>query len=241
MSIDVRDYWDFNNPAASEITFRGLLANGGLSPDEQLDVWAQIARTFSLRDDCIRCHEILDEHWSAAMLAGGRPQASFQLERGRAYRTGKDLEDAIPYFQDAAESDVEDLKVDALHMLAIDADSETSHRIHAEALEVARNSANPWAQRWQGTLLNNMGWAYFGSDQFAEALTCFEDALAQREYFGRADQIKVAKWCVARCLRALGRLDEALAIQLALKADGGSEFVDQELAELQKATGQPGD
>ena len=234
MSIDIRDFWDFSDPAKSERCFRELLVIGNLDREDELELWAQIARTYSLRQDCDTCHSILDSHWNEAISAGGRPKASFELERGRAFRTGKQLQEALEFFQSASECDVEDLRIDALHMLAIDSDPQTSHRIHIQALTLARNSQSPWAQRWQGTLLNNMGWSHFGAEQFDEALQCFLEAQAQREIQGKTDQINVAKWCVARCLRALGRLEEALNIQLALKQMGGDEFVDEELAELKK-------
>ncbi len=237
MPIDVREHWNFDDPAASEIIFRDLLTRGGLSYDEELEVWAQIARTLSLRRDCLACHRLLDEKWDEAMVAGPRAKACFELERGRAFRTGKELTKGIPFFELAVESEADDLKVDALHMLAIDADAESSHRIHIQALEVARNSANPWAQRWQGTLLNNMGWAYFGVDKFDEALGCFRDALAQREKYGNAGQIRIAKWCVGRCLRALGQLDDAFEIQSELDGPQASGYVYEELGEILLALG----
>jgi tetratricopeptide (TPR) repeat protein len=61
---------------------------------------------------------------------------------------------------------------------------------------------------------------------------------------GRQPQGRIARWSVARCLRSLGRLEEALAIQRALEqewaaagqADG---YVFEEMAELLDATGRP--
>jgi hypothetical protein len=49
--------------------------------------------------------------------------------------------------------------------------------------------------------------------------------------------LRIARWSVARCLRTLGRRDEALAIQRALEAEhlrAGTEdgYVFEELAEL---------
>jgi hypothetical protein len=44
---------------------------------------------------------------------------------------------------------------------------------------------------------------------------------------------------VARCLRSLGRLDDALAIQTELAAGPSDGYVDQELAELLQALGRP--
>ena len=237
MSIDVRDYWDFSDPAARESVFRDLIASGSLSHEDSLEVWAQIARTFSLRRDCSTCHAVLNEKWDEAMAAGGRSKASFELERGRAFRTGKELDKAIPFFRLAAESDADDLKVDALHMLSIDAGIEDSRRIHEEAIAFAKASANPMAQRWQGTLYNNLGWSYFGESQFDNALSCFQNALTEREKYGQAASIRIAKWCLGRCQRALGNLDEALRIQLELKAAGGDGYVDEELGEILLAQG----
>ncbi len=48
--------------------------------------------------------------------------------------------------------------------------------------------------------------------------------------------MRIARWCVARCLRSLGRVEEALAEQQALAAELEAEgevdgYVDEELAE----------
>jgi hypothetical protein len=50
---------------------------------------------------------------------------------------------------------------------------------------------------------------------------------------GTADQLHVAQWAVARCLRSLGRLEEAREIQERLfAARPDDEYVVSELAEL---------
>jgi tetratricopeptide (TPR) repeat protein len=65
------------------------------------------------------------------------------------------------------------------------------------------------------------------------ALAFFEDAIAFRKAQGQADEIRVAEWCFARALRSLGRLEEALAIQQRLDAEGTEDgFVSEELGEL---------
>ena len=237
MGIDVRDYWNFDDPAASERIFRKLIEDGSLTGDETLEVWAQIARTFSLRGDCERCHQVLNEKWDHAIAAGGRPKASFELERGRAFRTGKELDKATPFFELAAESEIDDLKVDALHMLAIDGDTAESLRKNLVALEFAKTSPSTWAQRWQGTLFNNMGWSCFAEEKFDEALVCFENALTEREKYGKVGAIRTSKWCVGRCHRALGNLDEAFAIQTSLEETDPSQFVYEELGEILLAQG----
>jgi len=72
----------------------------------------------------------------------------------------------------------------------------------------------------------------------------FREAEAAWLASGRQPQGRIARWSVARCLRSLGRYDEALGIQRALErewaaagqADG---YVFEELAELLDATGRP--
>jgi hypothetical protein len=59
-------------------------------------------------------------------------------------------------------------------------------------------------------------------------------------------QYRIARWCVARALRSLGRVDEALEIQQALKAShdqtGTSDgYVEEELAECLVAKGRAGE
>ncbi len=77
-----------------------------------------------------------------------------------------------------------------------------------------------------------------------EALAQFRIALAEREAQGRLDAVLIARWCVARCTRALGDVDAALAQQRALleahqRAGTADGFVHEERAECLLARGQP--
>ena len=67
--------------------------------------------------------------------------------------------------------------------------------------------------RWRGSLWNNIGWARFDTGDLDGALAAFETALRARREQGRPGETRVAEWCVARCVRALGRPAEALAVQ----------------------------
>ena len=237
MALDVREFWDFEDPSASEIKFRDLLDKGNLSREEYLEVWAQIARTFSLRRDCLQCHTLLDEHWDEAMATGGRPKACFELERGRAFRSGKEVEKSIPFFESAVISGEDDLKVDAMHMLAIVAEPEESIRINQEALAFTLASSQPLAQRWEGTLCNNLAWSFFEAQDYATALKYFQQAVDARTKFGQTTSIHVAKWCVGHCHRMAGNLDEAIKIQTELLASGSDGYVYEELGETLLAQG----
>lgn len=241
MGIDVREIWDFNDPASSEKRFRAILRRKTLSHDEKLEIWAQIARTFSLRNQCPQCHAILDEFWEDAMAAGPRPKACFELEKGRGFRTAGEPRMAIPYFQIAAESEEEDLKIDAIHMLAVVATGAESHRLNLEALTIAQSSSNPWAQRWQGTLFNNLGWGSFDEGRFDEAVEWFRKALFEREKYGNEHAIRVAKWCLGRGLRAVCDFEGALVIQRELAQGEADGYVHEELGEILEAIGQSDD
>ena len=127
--------------------------------------------------------------------------------------------------------------VDALHMVAIVAPPEEQHEVNARALAVARASSDQRARDWDASLLNNIGMTYADAGDFDQALATFQQALAARERIGDPGTIRVAKWMVAWSLRNLGRRDEALRIQRALKEEldaiGDTDpYVDDELALL---------
>ncbi|MBZ0304515.1 MAG: tetratricopeptide repeat protein, partial [Anaerolineae bacterium] len=72
-----------------------------------------------------------------------------------------------------------------------------------------------------------MGWTYHDQGNYEKALEMFQQALIFRE--GNPRQIQIARWCIARTLRSLNRVEEALAIQRELNPEDG--FVVEEIAE----------
>jgi tetratricopeptide (TPR) repeat protein len=87
-----------------------------------------------------------------------------------------------------------------------------------------------------------MGWACHEAGRYDDALSLFRTALDERRATGSPDQLRVARWCVARCLRSLGRVDEALAEQRALAGELAAAglddgYVDEELGECLLALG----
>jgi tetratricopeptide (TPR) repeat protein len=163
------------------------------------------------------------------------------LEMGRVANSRGNAEEARELFESAfaaaTGAGFEHLAVDALHMVAIVAPASEQEALNRRALELAAGASDPRARDWRASLLNNVGWAIFERGEYTEALGVFEDALAARIEQGRPAEIQIARWSVARTLRALGRRDEALAIQQALAAEhaaaGTSDpYVDEELAAL---------
>ena len=68
------------------------------------------------------------------------------------------------------------------------------------------------------------------------ALAEFQQAVDAADRYGTTEQQHVARWSVARCLRTLGRTDEALELQRSLAADRPDDpYVQAELAALTEA------
>jgi tetratricopeptide (TPR) repeat protein len=233
---DFNDLWDYNDPAASEEKLREVLAATAHPPESSyvLQLKTQLARTLGLQRKFDEAHALLDEV-EAGVPPGDVASVRLLLERGRLWNSSRQPEQALPLFKQAAESaaqlGAEFYEVDALHMLGI-ADAERSLEWNIEAIRHAENASEPRARGWLGSLYNNTGWSLFDLGQYEQALEIFEKALAFRVEQDRPREIHIARWCVARTLRQLGRVEEALEIQRTLEASGEQDgFVDEEIAE----------
>ncbi len=238
--MDFDDLWDYDDPEATERKFRQLLPSATTDASYHAQLLTQIARAQGLQRKFDEAHQTLDE--VRRLLADDLKQARIRylLERGRVFNSSKQREQARPFFLEAWElstSANEDFyAIDAAHMLGIVEPPEQALEWNLKALALAEQSHDMRAQKWRGSLYNNIGWAYHDSGKYEEALALFEKALRWREAQGRLPEIRIAKWCVARALRSLGRLEEALATQQVLlaehKAAGGKDgYVYEELGE----------
>jgi tetratricopeptide (TPR) repeat protein len=246
---DVDAWWDYDQPAESERRFRELLPQAEASgdPGYHAELLTQIARAEGLQRKFTSAHATLDAAAELIGGAGGRPRVRYLLERGRAFNSAGSPGQARPLFLEAwdlARALHEDFyAVDAAHMLGIVEPPAQKLAWERRALELAEASDQPRARGWLGSLYNNMGWSYHALGQHAQALDCFERALAAREAAGAIGPIRIARWCVGRGLRALGRHAEALALQRALAAELTSDaqadgYVEEELGECLLALGQ---
>jgi len=242
---DLQALWDYDDPTASEQRFRDALADAADS-DRRAELLTQIARALGLQRRFDEAHAQLDE--ADAVINDDTPRAKVRalLERGRVHNSSGRRDDARPLFADAWEgaraSSLDGLAVDAAHMLGIVDPPADGLAWNERALELAETSSDPDAQRWKGSLHNNIGWTHHGAGDFDKAFEHFEAAIDHRRTKGDAREIRVALWCVARCLRSLGRLEEALAVQRELEEDIAAEpapdgFVHEELAECLHALG----
>lgn len=213
---DLEQLWDYYNPAASEARFREVLEQ----TDGQAEVLTQIARAQGLQGHFEQARQTLELAQQRIQTARG--QIRYLLELGRVLNSSGQPEASRPYFLQAwelAKTQAEDfLAVDAAHMLGI-VEQGKALEWNLKALSLAQQSPDPKARAWQASLYNNIGWAFHDQGQFETALQHFQKAVSERERQGPAREILIAKWCVGRCLRSLGRTDEALALQRTLLAE----------------------
>ncbi len=234
LKLDLRDYWNFSDPAASRLRFEELLGQGH-DKDLTDEILCQIARTWGLEGKYEQAHSLL-ESVSAPDDASLRSWACWQLERGRVLNSsGRKLE-ARPLFEGACQSQWPDLRIDALHMLAIVSSGNEALELNRKALQEAESAVMPQAQRWVGSLGNNLGWNLLDLGQLDEALAAFKKTEVFFAVSG-GRQHHIAKWAIARCLRSMGRHREAIEILLELK-DESDGYVPEELGENYLALGQ---
>ena len=239
MTTDLRGLWDFDHPGASEQRFRALAATS----DEPLATLArtQVARALGLQERYDEGHAVLN----GLTTADPESEVRLALERGRLLRSAGEAAAARPHFEAAAEAagaaGLEELEVDALHMVALVL-GPGEDRLAAQhaALARARTATAPAARDWDASLLNNIGMEHAGAGDHTAALAAFEEALAARERIGDPARTRVARWMVAWSLRHLGEVGRAREIQLALKAEleragAHDPYVDEELELLDHA------
>lgn len=234
--------WDYDHPADTESKFRALvpLARESDNVPYYAELLTQIARTEGLQHKFEEAHATLDvvNTLLANSLTHSRAYARYLLERGRVLNSSKHPDQARPFFIEAwnlANTLNEDaLAVDAAHMVAIVESPEAQLEWNHKALALAESSAISGARKWLGSLYNNLGWTHHDAGRYAEALDLFERGVRFREEQKQVEPLRVAKWCVARCLRALGRVEEALMKQQTILGESGAEsdgYIHEEIGE----------
>jgi tetratricopeptide (TPR) repeat protein len=245
--IDIDSLWEYADPAESEERFRTalIMARG----DARLELLTQIARTYGLRQRFGEAHELLNQVEEQLEHAGLRPRVRYLLERGRTFNSSGDKEKARMLFvrawEQAQTTNQEGLAVDAAHMIAITyTGTQEAIEWNQRGLVVARPSQDPKALALIPAMLNNSAWDLHEMGRFHDALALFEEARIEWIARGTPEQVQIANWAVARCLRSLGQFEAALAIQRELLAElerAGEKdvYVFEELAENLLALNQP--
>ncbi len=229
-SEQIDSLWTIAEPDKGLLKLRTALVAYPGSADE---LHTQIARSLGLQG---RFDEAWEEFSTISKVHSSIVEIRMQLEKGRLMNSSGNRNDSMPYFLKAlklAEQEHFDFyAIDAAHMLGIVSEGQESIRWNEAGLQLAANSKIQRAQNWKGSLLNNLGWAYFNIGDFNTALITFESALDFQKTAGDPVRIRIAWWTVARCLRASKRYDEALAIQNELIQYPEQGYVSEELGEL---------
>jgi tetratricopeptide (TPR) repeat protein len=254
MAIDLNPLWDFDNPGQSEQRFRAALATA--TGDDAIVLQTQIARSYGLRGDFAKAREILNGLEPHLPGAGVEARTRHALELGRPFASAPHPPESLTFeakeraraaykqaYEIASRGELDGLAVDALHMLAfVDTEPADQLRWGQEALAITQASSQPAAKKWEASLRNNIGYALYQLGRYDEALDQFQQAVVLRERGEDVQAKRIAHWMVAWTLRALNRIDEALAIQLRLEgereaAGAPSAYVFEELELLYRAKG----
>ena len=254
MTPNLDALWDFSDPTASERRFREALARA--TGDDALVLQTQIARTHGLRKDFDKARAVLASVEPKLKEAGPEPKARYELEMGRTYasathpresQTPEAKSKAREHFDSARaiarKAGLDGLAIDAIHMMAfLDTTPADQEKWAREALAVVTASDQPASKRWEASVRNNLGYALHQQGRYEEALAEFRKAVEIRERGTNPVATRTAHWMVAWTLRAMGRFDEALAIQLRLEKEGEAAgkpdpYVFEELSILYRAKG----
>jgi tetratricopeptide (TPR) repeat protein len=239
--IDLDALWDFQRPDVSEARFRAALA--AAQGEDVMVLRTQVARSLGLQRRFAEGAAELDALGPEDELTP-LVRTHLRLERGRLRNSSGQRDASIPHclraLETAEAAGLDVLAADAAHMLAIVETGEAQIAWARRALAIADASTDPRARRWAGSVTHNLGWTLHDLGRHEEALREFERALELRQRQGDPDLMRVGRWTVARELRALGRLDDALAIQRELHAAGTEDgHVSEELGELLLSLGRP--
>jgi tetratricopeptide (TPR) repeat protein len=229
MAIDLAPLWDFDHPEVSEQRFREALNSA--SPDDQLILQTQIARTYGLRREFERARGLLKAIEPQIQEASPQARVRYALELGRTYASAAHTQGSVSSQEKdiaraqysraldiAKDAELDALGIDAVHMLAfVDSAPADQLRWAQEALALVERTSQPDAKRWEASIRNNTGYALHQLGRFEEALTQFELALTLREQGTNAQATLIARWMIAWTLRAMGRVHEALDMQLKLE------------------------
>lgn len=238
-SEEIDALWDYSDPAASAIRFEAAIDDG--AGDEAR---TQLARALGLQG----CFDDAREALHQVRLEGASPlvRARHALEMGRVLNSSGSPEAARPWFEAALDlatnAGEESYAIDAAHMIAIVAPEAERLAWHERTLAMVDAARDPRAKKWEASVLNNAAWTLHDAGRFEEALRLFERAVRLREGAGQPGPLRIAHYAVGRCLRSLGRVAEALAVQEALFAsDPDDGFFQEELALCLVAQGRNGD
>jgi tetratricopeptide (TPR) repeat protein len=214
--------WNYDKPEETEKKFREILPQAESSGDTSylIQLLTQIARTEGLQMKFDDAHKTLDRAKSLGPEKNDVSNIRYLLERGRVYNSSKVTDKAKNLFLEAYDygiaHNIDFFTIDAAHMMGIVEKDEESLNWNRIAIKLAEDSPDERAKRWLGSLYNNTGWTYFDMKKYDKALDLFEKNIVWHTERNSKMPLIIAKWSVARTLRAMDSVDKALNMQLGL-------------------------
>jgi len=211
--------WNYSGPAETEKKFRDILPEIKSTKDVSayLQLLTQIARTLGLQKKFDEADNILDEAEPQLSEEQYIAKIRYELERGRILNSSRKKDKGKEHFLKAYElalkHKLDFYSIDAAHMLGIIETAEDSLKWNETAMKIAEESDNARARKWLGSLYNNNGWTYHDMKNYDKAMELFEKNVEWHTENNKVKEMIIAKWCVARTLRSMNKIDEALKSQ----------------------------
>ncbi len=232
---DMDGFWNLQNLPETEERISALLPLGdGKATATQVEALTQMARVYLLQDNLKEARNFLNhadtllkDLPAEEML---KPQVRIYLEEGRFYGWSMYPQRALDFFSKAWEMSnlvgpLDALAADAAFMISITLPSKQGREWLTGALKLADNpQATTAAKKWKAHLLMRIGWQEFDVRNFQAALDHFDKALVCADK-DDSTLFQTLKWCRARVLRAIGKINEAMAVQNEILTDLATEGV----------------
>ncbi len=186
-----------------------------------LQILSQIALAQAMQKKFDLAHKTLDNAETSLTSEYKLARVRILLERGRVFHQSDNTDEVLPLFKMSYELSRKHKfdfhTVNAAHMVAIVEKSVDKKIVwNKNAINLAQKTQDKRAYVWLGALYNNLAQNYIEAEQYSEAHSAFKQSKKFGEDRGDVIVVRGAKWGIARSLRSLNCLDEAMSMQLAL-------------------------
>lgn len=185
------------------------------------ELWMQLARVRALRSDLSDARTCL-EHARAQMREDDdvTSELRYLLEHGRVLALAMSPQKAAQVFLQAWDLAVQSRKdffaIDAAVMLSTILPAKSQNIWLKQALQLVHQSQSPDAKLWLPQINLMAGWQAYDVRRFEDALLNFQAAIDASDAASPGLRLFRLLWSKARALRALGRVTEALDLQMSI-------------------------
>ncbi|MGE4131037.1 MAG: hypothetical protein AB7F86_05330 [Bdellovibrionales bacterium] len=220
---DLEGWWRADDLNGTEGQLREMLASRTESQkSESIAILSYLARVRALRGDPSEARAYLNQAEVLIATAKIEPAAELRylLELGRVLTLSRSPQKASSAFHQAwnlaVQTGQDFFAIDAAVMLFTILPLKSQDAWLQQALQLALESKNPKAKLWLERLNYLTGWQDYDQRRYEEALSRFETAIAQMPLDSAKEDSLPLFWSKGRALRALGRVPEALALQMSI-------------------------